>query len=417
MATAEFLSNLRERAVKGLTETLDFFIEYAKDPDGGFYGAVGRDLIPVKPAIRSVVLNARLVWAFASAYRVLGEHKYLDAALHAFRYLKECFIDPEYGGAYWRVNADGTPIDERKVIYGQAFIIYSGAELYRACALCGDPEIMKLGCEARQMAIDVFGLCEEYALDKPNGGYFETFDRKWNRMTDSFNIPDPSIASKALNTHLHVIEAYTNLMRVWDDLGLRMKVGSLIDIMSYKLLDRETFHYKPYMTDDWQTAKKQVSFGHDIEAAWLLVEAAREFGDKTVIEDSKPTAVRIAASCREEGVDPGTGGMWSEYEAVTDEYDKKMIWWVQAEAVVGFFNAYELTGEQEYLDYTLGVWDYIDRSVIDREGGVFREWLTDASQPADNSVNRYTVNEWKTPYHNGRMYMELIERIDKMLEG
>ena len=413
MAENNLLTELRERAVKGLTETLGFFAEHARDPDGGFFGAVGRDLVPDKSSPRSVVLTARLVWSFANAYRVIGNPEYLDFALHAFRYLKERLIDTEYGGAYWHVGPDGEPSDDRKYIYGQAFVIYGGSELARACILRGGDE--KVIAEAKDLAVSVYKLCEEFARDKVYGGYYESFDRQWNRLPDSFNIPDPSAGSKALNTHLHIIEAYTNLMRVWDDKDLRARVGELIDIMSHKLLDREVFHYKPYMADNWQGTKKLVSFGHDIEASWLLVEAAHEFGDESILRDAIPTSVRIADSCYKSGIDPETGGMWYEYHAETGEYEKMMSWWTQAEAVVGFFNAYQITGEQKYFDYALGTWDYIDRCVIDREGGMFREWLSDASQPAGSDTNRYPANPWKTPYHNGRMYMEIIERTDKML--
>lgn len=393
---------LRGRAQAGLRETLDFFADHAMDPEGGFYGKVDRDLRPVKEAERSLVFNARMLWTYAAAYRLLREERYLAVAMHALDYIERCFLDGDYGGGYWSLRPDGSPADERKYVYGQSFLIYGGAELFRACG------------QARglRLAKAVYALLEEHCQDESYGGYFETYDRKWNRLYESFNIPNPQAGSKALNTHLHLIESYTNLMRVWDDAALRAKVGQLIEIMSTKLLDLEYFHYKPYMTDNWGTTKSLFSFGHDIEGAWLLVEAAQAYGDRARLESCKPIAIRIADACAK-GLDPQTGGMYAENEE--GRIVKDMNWWVQAEAVVGFFNAYELTGEDKYLELMNRVWDYIDQRVVDREGGVFREWLSDAALPKEHIKNRYPANGWKTPYHNGRMYMELLERTEKWL--
>lgn len=404
MKNREELAALRRRAESGLREVLDFFLTHGMDDAGGFYGVVGRDLVPDPEANRSLVLITRLLWSFAAGYRVLGDERYLAAARRAFAYLERCFIDPEYGGAYWGVRADGTPHETLKQTYGESFVIYGASELYRAA---GDPAALAL-------AKNVYGLLEEHVLDRENGGYFECYDRKWNRLDRSFNIPDTRRASKALNTHLHLIESYTNLMRVWDDPALVSRVGELIDIMSHKLLDREICHYKPYMTDDWQNAGQLVSFGHDIEGAWLLTEAAEAYGDAALLAEARPLSVKIADACAR-GVDPESGGMWSERDAAGD-IDRSMVWWVQAEAVVGFFNAWQLTGEARYLALSRGVWDYIDRCIIDREGGVYRDWLSDGAASVREPVNLRTINPWKTPYHNGRMYMEIYERCSALLE-
>jgi mannobiose 2-epimerase len=409
------LARLRQKAIDGLEETLAFFGTAGRDPSGGYWGEVDRELAPVPGAARSLVLIARLVWTFSAAYRVLGRREHLAWALHAYDYLKQHFIDPEYGGGYWSVGEDGAPLDTRKLVYGQAFIIYGGSELYRALQNEKDPALRDTAEEALRMATGVYKLCEQHALDRVNGGYFESYDRQWNRLMESFNIPDPKLGSKALNTHLHVIESYTNLMRVWDDEGLRARVGELIDIMSNKLLDREIFHYKPYMTDDWSTTKSLVSFGHDIEGSWLLIEAAQAFGDAAIVEANKPVAVRIAKACYEGGVDRENGGMLYEHHVEDDTYEEDVSWWVQAEAVVGLFNAYELTREEIYLTWMLEMWDYIDNNVIDRVGGVFRDWITSANLPPDHPRNAHPITAWKTPYHNGRMYLELIERIDHLI--
>jgi len=403
MKSKKDFEQLKLRAEKGLDELLNFYIKYDKDPNGGFFGRVGRDLIPDKDADRSLVHQARIMWTFASAYRVLGDRKYLDASLWAMKYIQEHFWDKVYGGGYWGVHADGTPADTNKYTYGNSFIIYGAAELARAAG----------NEEAKKMAIDTYQLMEKYALDKMNDGYFEAYDRQWNRLERNFENLDPAMGTKVLNTHLHLIESYTNLLRVWNDKELRGKVRELIEIMSNKMLDREIFHYNPYMTDDWKSTVSLVSYGHDIEGAWLLIEAAQTLGDMNILEASKPVAVRIADSCAN-GLDPTLGGMYSEV-LPSGEIDKKMIWWVQAEAVVGFLNAWQITNDDKHWDNMLRVWDYIDRFVIDREGGIYRDWISNSSLSANDPKNHFTVNGWKTPYHNGRMYMEIIERMEALL--
>lgn len=391
--------SLAKRAKRGLEEVLDFFAIRATDPNGGFFGKVDRDLQPVADAERSLVFTARMLWTYAAAYRILQQERWLRVARHALDSIETQFLDPVWGGGYWGVRADGSPAQDRKYVYGQSFLIYGGAELMRAC---GDERGLRL-------AKTVYALLEEHCSDKVHGGYFETYRRDWVRIPESFNIPDPALGSKALNTHLHLIESYTNLMRVWDDKDLHAKVGELIQIMSSKLLDTETYHYKPYMTDDWGVTRSLFSYGHDIEGAWLLVEAAQAHGDAGTVRQCIPIAVRIAEACAQ-ALDPESGGMYAEN--VEGHVVRDMVWWVQAEAVVGFLNAYELTGEEKYLDWMYRVWDYIDKHVVDREGGIYREWLSDAALPADHPKNRYPINGWKTPYHNGRMYMEVLERLE-----
>jgi len=398
------LKNLYDWSINELKDILGVYIKYAYDPDGGFYGAVTRGLEPVKDADRGLVLCARILWTFASAYRVLKDPEYLKMAEHAKSYIQKYFIDPKHGGAYWRLRADGSPADDTKYPYGISFIIYGGAELARAG---GDKDAAAM---ARKMCDDL----EAHALDRANGGYFETFTRDWKRRGDSFNIKDPSLGSKALNTHLHLIESYTNLMRVDGDPVIYKKVGSLIDIMTTKLLDPGVHHYKPYMTDDWRATDTLYSYGHDIEGAWLLTEALEAYGDEELIERHRETSVNIVKAC-EAGLNPETGGIY--YEGGKDgPFELMMSWWAQAEAVVGFFNAYQLTGNGRYLELALKTVEYIKKYLSDREGGKFREWLSRGDAGANGHSDDLRVHIWKGPYHNGRMCLELIERIGKMSE-
>lgn len=402
MKNKETIQHLYDWSRSQLDDILNFYIQYAYDPKGGYYGSIRRDLQPMVNADRSLILNARIMWTFASAYRITGIEKYLDLARHAKKYIEEHFIDREYGGAYWMLDHTGKPVDETKYPYGIAFVIYAGAELMRAD---GDSDAMEM---AKAMYRDL----EEHALDRENGGYFETYSRDWKRRSDSFNISDPSMGSKALNTHLHMIESYTNLMRVDDDPKLKQTVGELIEIMTTKLLDQEYYHYKPYMTDEWGATDTLFSYGHDIEGAWLLTEAAEAYGDKKLLDKCKPVSINIAKACAT-GIDRDRGGLFAE----ADEkglVDRQKSWWVQSEAVIGFFNAYQLSGNDYYLSLTMNVIDYIKDHIIDLEGGKFREWRMRGDLDLHSQDNLYPVNAWKGPYHNGRMCLELIERIEKM---
>ena len=188
-------ASLAKRAKRGLEEVLDFFANQATDPNGGFFGKVDRDLQPVANAERSLVFTARMLWTYAAAYRVLQQERWLRVARHALDSIETQFLDPVWGGGYWVVRADGSPAQDRKYVYGQSFLIYGGAELMRAC---GDERGLRL-------AKTVYALLEELCADKVHGGYFETYRRDWVRIPESFNIPDPALGSKALNTHLHLI--------------------------------------------------------------------------------------------------------------------------------------------------------------------------------------------------------------------
>ena len=397
------LKQIYEWSLNEVKDILDVYIDHVYDPSGGFYGAMTRELEAVKDADRSLVLNARILWTFASAFRILKDPRYLKMAEHAKAYIQKYFIDPEYGGAYWSVHADGTPADETKYPYGISFVIYGGAELARAN---GDKGALAM---ARQM----FGALEGHALDKTNDGYFESFSRDWKTRLGSFNIKDQSLGSKALNTHLHLIESYTNLMRADDEPVIRNRVGSLIDIMATKLLDTDNYHYKPFMTDDWRAVETLYSYGHDIEGSWLLTEALEAYGNEELIERHKETSVKIAAAC-EAGINPKTGGMYYEGDD-TKIIEPHMAFWPQVEAAVGYFNAYQLTGEDRFLKLTQDFIQYCTDNLSDREGGVFREYLNYADYGAGDRQNQLRVHSWKGPYHNARMCFELIERIGKMI--
>lgn len=385
-----------------LTENiLPYWMEKMAKPSDGFYGRIDgkENLDPQAPV--GGIMTARVLWTFASAYRVLSASAttpaadlegYLQIATRAKRLLLDSFVDPEFGGTYWSLTADFKSLDTKKQIYAIAFTIYGLAELYRAC---GDEE-------ALECAIKLFHSIEEHSYDPTEGGYFEAFTRSWEQIEDMRLSDKDANESKTMNTHLHVLEAYTCLYRVWKDSTLEERLRGLIEVFEKYILDGNG-HLKLFFDNSWKCGYDIVSYGHDIEASWLIHEAALVLGDEEVIERIEKLVPSIVEAASE-GFSPAEGLI---YEKSGDEVDRDRHWWVQAEAVVGFFNLWDHFGKQEGLENALLTWEFIKTCLIDRENG---EWFW--SIRADGAVNRDDdkAGFWKCPYHNGRMCMEIIER-------
>lgn len=362
-------------------------------PEGGFIGRIDGGDNPCPDAPVGNIMTARILWTFASAYRIFRNEDYLKTALHAKRLLLERFYDKEFGGTYWSVSADGAPLDTKKQIYALAFSIYGLAELNRAT---GDAESL-------EYAIKLFRSIEEQSFDEEKDGYFEAFTREWNPIEDMRLSDKDANESKTMNTHLHVLEAYTALSRVWKNPLLEKRLRGLIGIFEDRILGSDG-HLRLFFDEDWNCSYDIVSYGHDIEASWLLHEAALVSGDPAVLERIEALVPKIVAAAGEGFSDEG--GM--AYETVSGETDGDRHWWVQAETVVGFFNLWDSFGEQEGLENALMCWDFIKAHIIDKEKG---EWFW--SLRSDGTANRTDdkAGFWKCPYHNGRMCMEILDRL------
>ena len=384
---------LASQVKKELTENiLPYWMQKMTRPDGGFYGQIdgNEKLVPDAPI--GNIMTARMLWTFASAYRVLGNDEYLEMALRAKDFIIKNFYDAELGGTYWSLNSDGTPLDTKKQIYAIAFTIYGLAELNRAT---GDGQ-------ALEYAIKLFNSIEDHSFDTEKDGYFEAFTREWNQIEDMRLSEKDANESKTMNTHLHVLEAYTCLYRVWNNSLLEERLRGLIAIFEEKIL-AQAGHLKLFFDDDWNCGYDIFSYGHDIEASWLIHEAALVLGDSEVLArmDKLVPAVAAAAS---EGFSQTEGMI---YEKTAEETDADRHWWVQAESIVGYFNLWDHFGSQEGLENALCCWEFTKAHIIDRENG---EWFW--SLRADGTVNRDDdkAGFWKCPYHNGRMCLEIIER-------
>ena len=377
---------------------LPFWINNMVDREnGGFYGRIDGHGNLHAEAEKGGILNGRILWTFSAAYRVLGKPEYLEMATRAKDYIIAHFIDREYGGTYWSLDYKGNPKDTKKQFYAIGFMIYGLSEYVRAT---GDKE-------ALDYAIQLFDCIEEHSLDVIYNGYIEACTREWGEIADMRLSALDANYPKSQNTHLHIIEPYGNLYRVWKDERLEKALRNMINIFTDKILNPETNHLDLFFEKDWTRGAGHLeSYGHDIECSWLMHEAALVLGDAEVLKKVEEI-VPLVAKASEKGLNPD-GSMIHEANLDTGHVDDDLHWWVQAEAVVGFYNIYQHFGDESALDKSLQCWQYIKDNLIDYEGG---EWYWSRRPDGTLNLDDDKAGFWKCPYHNGRMCLEIIERI------
>jgi len=404
---------------------LRFWMDQMMDCEhGGFYGRMAGNGELHPEAEKGAILNARILWSFSAAFRVLKHPEYLEAATRAKDYIIEHFIDQEYCGVYWSVDYEGNPLDTKKQFYAIGFVIYGLTEYARAT---GDRE-------ALDYALELYDCIEEHAFDSVHNGYIEACTREWGEIADMRLSELDANYPKSQNTHLHIIEPYTNLLRCLKELqakescdyvpaiGAVLPVGisvpqevvdrvagsvrNLIEIFTDKILNAETNHLDLFFEMDWTRGAGHLeSYGHDIECSWLMHEAALVLGDAQVLAKVEPI-VQAVAKASEKGLN-ADGSMIHEANLDTGHVDDDLHWWVQAENVVGWYNIWQHFGDEEALNRAEKCWHYIKEQLIDWNHG---EWYW--SRHANGVLN--TTDDkagfWKCPYHNSRMCLEIIER-------
>jgi mannobiose 2-epimerase len=369
---------------------------------GGFHGHVTHTNQAVEGAPRGAIQNARILWTFAAAYRSYRKQAYIDMAVRAYDYITARFLDGAWGGVFWELDANGRVTAPRKQIYAIAFTVYAMAEYHLAT---GKEEPL---LTARRLYSEI----ETHAFDRELNGYTEALGRKWEPIGDLRLSEKDENESKTMNTHLHVLEAYTHLYRAWKDPGLEASLKNLVELFLERFIDPHSHHLRLFFDDHWNLKSSLVSYGHDIECSWLLHEASVVLGNQGLIDRAEKSAVAMARATFG-GLD-GDGGLFYEFFPEEGRYDSDKHWWPQAEAMVGFFNAFQITGEEEFLAKCLESWNFIRTFLVDRE---FGEWFWSVDRNGYPQTQKEKAGFWKCPYHNGRACLEMMHRIDEVMSS
>lgn len=408
-----------------LKDILAYWQRYAPDPtNGGFYGTVGYDNQPKPDSAKGVVLNSRILWTFSAAARhTQHDDQYLPTAKRAFDYLDAHFRDRQHGGVYWMLDAKGQPgrtggADDSKQLYGQAFAVYGLSEYYRVTK---HPP-------ALAFAQDIYRAMVKHAYDTNparKGGFTEAFARDWTEAKAYAIARKDNGEHKTMNTHLHILEAFVSLLRVWPDPGLKGQVRGLINNFLNQIIDPKTHRMILFQGANWEPRRTGISYGHDIEASWLLLEAAEVLHEADLLARVRKESVQMARAALS-GIDPD-GGMNYEYEGPDEgksqqsrtsgrpnaaRWNRERSWWVMAEAMVGFLNAYQLTKDKAFLEQSARSWEFTKKHLLDTKNG---EWFSGVDETG-KVLGNVKISPWKCPYHNGRACMETSERIGRLLD-
>jgi mannobiose 2-epimerase len=407
----QFSSDARRELLENI---LPFWRERAVDPAGGFIAEMSNDLRLKPEAAKGLILNARLLWTFSAAYRFAKNADDQRLAHRAYDYITEKFLDRECGGYFWELDPRGVAIDDQKKIYGQAFAIYALSEYSRTFS----------SQEALRQAIDVFHHIETHAYDAQFGGYVEVLSRDWTPCENVRLSEKDMNEKKSMNNHLHVLEAYAGLLCAWPDRLPAIRLGELIELFDRRILDASRTHFHHFFDEAWNVKSDSYTFGHDIEGSWLLCEAAkthekfsplpkgegpgvRASNGKTLPENIRQLALQIAHATLREGLDP-SGGLYYEGRG-SKIVDRGKEWWPQAEAVVGFWNAWQISGESAFKEAAVRCWNFIQEKIVDRRRG---EWFWRIGENGEPDDSLPKISAWKCPYHNARCCLEIIHRIE-----
>ncbi|NPD45741.1 AGE family epimerase/isomerase [Lentimicrobium sp. S6] len=372
---------------------LPFWLNKTKDEiNGGFMGQINYLNEINTNAPKAAILNFRILWTFSAAYNFKPNPEYLRSAEQSFLYIKEHFIDHEYGGTFWLLDKDGESINDRKQAYALSFAMYGLSEYYKAS---GDEM-------AKDLAVQLFHDIENHFYDTENQGYIEALARNWDPLEDMRLSDKDMNAPFTMNTHLHILEAYTNLYRIWPNSDLAKALNNLLFIHRDRIMDDKTHHLELFFNRKWESQNQVISYGHDIEAAWLMLEATKALNDTEIIKEFETILIKISKVTMEKGIHEDGSILYEGNPSGVMDTDRH--WWPQFEAMVGFMNAYEITEDEAYLKVVKGLWKFT-KSHLKHESG---EWWWRVNEEYLPNVSDDLVGPWKGPYHNSRGMMEVI---------
>ncbi|QEY17009.1 hypothetical protein D0C16_14115 [Cellvibrio sp. KY-GH-1] len=361
---------------------------------GGFYGEIDAHNHPVKEASKGIILNARILWFFSEVAQELDDPRYRECAMRAYDYIVAHFFDAEFGGVYWELDASGNPLNTKKQIYAQAFTIYALVAYFQ----------LTKNDAALARALECFELVERYGIDGVNQGYLEAFTREWMAIDDLRLSEKDLNYPKSQNTHLHILEAYTTLHQAHPAREINAALRDNIEMFDQYMIDRSNHHLRMFMDLQWNDFSPGYTYGHDIEASWLIAKALESLGDEGYTQTLTPTLIKLAEVTLQEAVGD-YGQVIDSYDFATNAINGDTVWWVQAEALVGFLYAYTTTDDQRYYAAASNVWEFIKQYQIDQQNGEWF-WLSNLDAPDQNCY--YKAGFWKCPYHNGRAMIEAI---------
>ncbi len=380
--------HLKEDLHQELKDILSYWSSNTLDEThGGFVGRINSENEVILNASKGVILNTRILWSFSAASNYLKTLEYKPICDRAYHYLKRFFKDDIYGGVFWELNHMGEPINKRKQVYAQSFAIYALSEYY----------IFTKNEKAKIWAIELFKLIETHAKDNINNGYIEAFNEDWSPIEDMRLSDKDMNASKTMNTHLHILEAYTRLLSIYDSEALRNALKNLIELIQQKFLN-SNYNYDLFFDKDWNLQSNIVSYGHDIETAWLVIDAAKAIKNKGVLAQTEATAILVADAFIEHGID-SEGAVINEKNLDTSKVDTDRHWWPQMEALVGLKYVYELTYNPKYIEASLKIWDFTKNHLIDKIHG---EWYFRVDKNGKVYKQEDKISMWKAPYHTSR---------------
>lgn len=401
MNREEQLNKLRVGARHQLFKNLIpyWFAHSMDEKQGGFFGRINHANAPVSDAPKGVILNVRILWTFSAVYRQFETTEAEILAKRAYHYVSDYFLDEKHGGVYWLLNADGSVNDSRKHMYAQGFAVYALSEYFGAF---GDEN-------ALSRAKKIFLLMEEHGHDPEFGGYYECFSHDW-KLLDDVRLSEKDINEpKSMNTHLHVLEGYTNLYRYWPNEQLKNAITQLIQVFKDHIINKRNNSLFMFLDVDWTPKSFDISFGHDIEATWLIMEAVEVIDDLNLNTRIREITFKMAESVLENGLN-SDGSLINEMHA-DGSVETIRDYWPQAEGVVGLLQAYEFSDNPKFLTAASEMWEYIIDFLVDREYG---EWNESVNE--DGVALRIDkVREWKGPYHGGRACLEIMKRCENLV--
>ena len=379
---------LRSELKAELGRILDYWVNNTIDlVHGGFLGRIDHWNNNIVNSPKGIILNTRILWSFSAASNHLNTNDYAHLCDRAYQYLKTYFKDQVHKGVFWELDHRGSPINSRKQIYAQAFAIYALSEYY----------IFSKNEEAKQWAVELFGIIEEVAKDDLKEGYLEAFGEDWSPIGDMRLSTKDMNAAKTMNTHLHVLEAYTRLLDIYDSVDLKNSLNDLVLLLQNRFLNAEN-HYGLFFDADWNLLSTSISYGHDIETAWLVIEAAKRLQDDSLLKEVEGTAIHVADTFLLEAIDADMGVI-NEKNKKTGQVDHDRHWWPQMEAIIGLTYAYELTNDAKYMEATLSIWRFTKKYLLDHKNG---EWHFRVDKMGNPYTTEDKVSMWKAPYHTTR---------------